>query len=107
MYDDPADRLCRVHGDLWSGNAVWCADGVNLVDPAAHGGHRETDLAMLALFGFPLLERTLRGYHEAHPLRDGWQDRVGLHQLHPLLTHVVIFGSSFLPRALAMAWKYD
>lgn len=41
----------RIHGDLWSGNVLWQADGAVLVDPAAHGGHRETDLAMLALFG--------------------------------------------------------
>ncbi|MFC0625646.1 fructosamine kinase family protein [Kribbella deserti] len=106
-YDDPADGAARVHGDLWSGNAVWCADGVTMIDPAAHGGHRETDLAMLDLFGFPLLERVLRGYNEVHPLADGWWSRIGLHQLHPLLTHVVIFGAAYVPRALAMARKYD
>ena len=65
------------------------ADGVHLIDPAAHGGHRETDLAMLGLFGLPHLERVLRAYDEVHPLTDGWRDRVGLHRLHPLLTHVV------------------
>ena len=32
---------------------MWTPDGVVLIDPAAHGGHRETDLAMLALFGCP------------------------------------------------------
>ena len=48
--DDPPARL---HGDLWSGNVMWTPDGVVLIDPAAHGGHRETDLAMLALFGCP------------------------------------------------------
>ena len=58
-----------------------------LVDPAAHGGHRETDLAMLALFGLPHLDRVLAAYDEAWPLDDGWRDRVALHQLHPLLVH--------------------
>ena len=106
-YDDPAERPCRIHGDLWSGNVVWCADGVHLIDPAAHGGHRETDLAMLGLFGMPQLERVLRAYDEAHRLADGWRDRVGLHRLHPLLTHTVMFGASYVPRALAMARKYD
>ena len=62
---------------------------------------------MLGLFGMPQLERVLRAYDEVHPLADGWRDRVGLHRLHPLLTHVVMFGSSYVPQALAMARKYD
>jgi fructosamine-3-kinase len=107
VYDDPAERPSRLHGDLWSGNVVWCANGATLVDPSAHGGHRETDLAMLGLFGMPQLERILHGYNEAHPLSAGWESRVGLHQLHPLLTHVVMFGSPFVPRALAMTRNYD
>lgn len=105
-YDDPSDAPSRIHGDLWSGNVVWTTDGVHLIDPAAHGGHRETDLAMLGLFGLPQLERVLRAYDEAHPLADGWRDRVGLHRLHPLLTHVVMFGGSYVPQAIAMAHKY-
>jgi len=105
-YDDPSDQPARIHGDLWSGNVVWCADGVYLIDPAAHGGHRETDLAMLGLFGMPHLERVLHAYDEAHPLTDGWRDRIGLHRVHPLLTHVVMFGASYVPQAVAMAHKY-
>ena len=47
--DEPPARL---HGDLWSGNRLVGADGANwLIDPAAHGGHREFDLAMMRLFG--------------------------------------------------------
>jgi fructosamine-3-kinase len=105
-YDDPSDEPSRIHGDLWSGNVVWATDGVHLIDPAAHGGHRETDLAMLGLFGLPELERVLRAYDEAHRLADGWRDRVGLHRLHPLLTHLVMFGGSYVPQAIAMARKY-
>jgi fructosamine-3-kinase len=92
-----------LHGDLWSGNLVWSADGVHLVDPAAHGGHRETDLAMLALFGAPHLQRILDAYDEAAPLQDGWVERVPLHQLHPLLVHAVMFGGAYGPRAAAAA----
>jgi fructosamine-3-kinase len=104
----PAEPPARLHGDLWNGNVLWAADGhVWLIDPAAHGGHRETDLAMLGLFGLPQLERVLRAYDEAHPLADGWRDRVGLHRLHPLLTHVVLFGASYVPQAIAMAHKYS
>ena len=70
----PAEPPARLHGDLWSGNVLWAPDGAWLIDPAAHGGHRETDLAMLALFGCPHLDRVLAAYDEAAPLADGWQD---------------------------------
>ena len=89
----PDEPPARLHGDLWSGNVLWGQDGrVWLVDPAAHGGHRETDLAMLALFGCPQLPRVLEAYREVAPLADGWEDRVPLHQLFPLLVHACLFG---------------
>lgn len=85
----------RIHGDLWSGNLLWSGGRVVLIDPAAHGGHRETDLAMLALFGAPYLDRILGAYQEEWPLADGWRERAPLHQLHPLLVHVVLFGGVY------------
>ncbi len=89
----PDEPPARLHGDLWAGNVLWGQDQkVWLVDPAAHGGHRETDLAMLALFGCPQLPRVLEAYQEAAPLADGWEDRVALHQLFPLLVHACLFG---------------
>jgi fructosamine-3-kinase len=88
----PDEPPARLHGDLWSGNLVWTSGAVWLVDPAAHGGHRETDLAMLALFGCPQLPRVLDAYQEATPLADGWEERVALHQLFPLLVHACLFG---------------
>lgn len=100
----PAEPPARLHGDLWNGNVLWGADGhVRLIDPAAHGGHRETDLAMLHLFGCPHLSDVLAGYQEAAPLAPGWSDRIGLHQLFPLLVHVVLFGRGYAERALAAA----
>ncbi|UFS59020.1 fructosamine kinase family protein [Subtercola endophyticus] len=92
---DDGDVPSRIHGDLWSGNVLWSTAGVVLIDPAAHGGHRETDLAMLALFGCPFLEQILEGYQEVHPLRAGWVDRVPLHQLHPLAVHAAGHGPSY------------
>lgn len=98
------EPVSRLHGDLWSGNVVWGADGsAYLIDPAAHGGHRETDLAMLALFGAPHLARLFDAYDEAAPLQAGWQERAPLHQLHPLLVHAALFGAGYGARAGAAA----
>ncbi|MFE9325390.1 fructosamine kinase family protein [Nocardia sp. NPDC052278] len=99
----PPEPPSRIHGDLWSGNVLWTVDRALVIDPAAHGGHRETDLAMLALFGAPHLDRIRAAYHETHPLADGWRNRLPLHQLHPLLVHVVLFGSSYRSQTLAAA----
>lgn len=100
----PPEPPSRLHGDLWQGNVLWGADGSAwLIDPAAHGGHRETDLAMLHLFGCPLLDRILGAYREISPLSDGWTDRIGMHQLFPLLVHAVLFGRSYAVQALAVA----
>ena len=90
--DEPPARL---HGDLWNGNVQWTRRGAVLIDPAAHGGHRETDLAMLDLFGCPYLGDVVRAYEEAAPLKDGWRDRLPLHQLHPLAVHAASHGASY------------
>ncbi|WP_350347037.1 fructosamine kinase family protein [Agromyces sp. G08B096] len=90
--DEPPARL---HGDLWNGNVLFSPEGVVLIDPAAHGGHRETDLAMLALFGAPHLDAILAAYDEAAPLRPGWRERVPLHQLHPLAVHAAGHGRAY------------
>jgi fructosamine-3-kinase len=91
----PAEPPSRLHGDCWSGNVLWSGGRGWLIDPAAHGGHRETDLAMLALFGAPFLDRILASYDETAPLAAGWRARVPLHQLHPLLVHACLFGAGY------------
>ncbi len=91
----PPEPPSRIHGDCWAGNVLWSGDRGWLIDPAAHGGHRETDLAMLALFGAPSLDRILAGYNDTAPLAAGWRARVPLHQLHPLLVHACLFGASY------------
>jgi len=88
---------------LWSGNVMWTPDGVVLIDPAAHAGHRETDLAMLALFGCPHFDAVLAGYQRVRPLKAGRRNRIGLHQLFPLLAHVVLFGGGYAAQTHAAA----
>ena len=99
----PAEAPSRIHGDCWAGNVLWSGDRGWLIDPAAHGGHRETDLAMLALFGAPHLDRILAGYNDTTPLAAGWRSRVPLHQLHPLLVHACLFGASYAEEVRAAA----
>jgi fructosamine-3-kinase len=99
----PPEPPSRIHGDLWSGNVLWPGGRGALIDPAAHGGHRETDLAMLALFGAPYLDQILSAYDGAVPLADGWRSRVPLHQLHPLLVHACLFGPEYAPQVTAAA----
>ena len=51
-FGGPDEPPARLHGDLWAGNRLVDTDGRSwLIDPAAHGGHREFDLAMMRLFG--------------------------------------------------------
>jgi fructosamine-3-kinase len=104
-FDDGAPPA-RIHGDLWSGNLLWTRDGAVLIDPAAHGGHRETDLAMLALFGCPHLEWVVAGYLAQHRLDAEWPQRAALHQLHPLMIHAVLFGGDYVRQSLEHAKRY-
>ncbi len=91
----PEEPPARLHGDLWSGNVLAAEDGrPYLIDPAAYGGHREVDLAMLRLFGGPS-ERCFAAYAEVSPLADGHEERVPLWQLFPLLVHAVLFGGGY------------
>ena len=103
----PDEPPARLHGDLWSGNVMAGADGRPwLIDPAAYGGHREVDLAMLELFGTPS-PRTLAAYEEVAPLADGHEERVDLYQLFPLLVHAVLFGGSYAASVERAARRYN
>ena len=103
----PDEAPARLHGDLWNGNCLWGQDlAIHVIDPAAHGGHRELDLAMLHLFGLTHLPRVMAAYDEAQPLAEGWEDRLGIHQLFPLLVHACMFGGGYGARAGAVAARY-
>ena len=122
-------RAARIHGDLWTGNVMWAPAralkhfpalagrgaaseqplpkvvGV-LIDPAPAGGHAETDLAALGVFGQPFLEEIYQGYNQVSPLAAGWEERIGLHQLHILAVHANLFGGSYGPHTVQLARQY-
>jgi fructosamine-3-kinase len=105
QFDDGRSPA-RIHGDLWSGNLIFTANGVVMIDPAAHGGHGLTDLAMLHLFGAPELSALTAAYVEAAGLDRDWESLIGLHQLHPLLVHAVSHGASYGAAAEQTAARY-
>ena len=101
------ERPARLHGDLWSGNVHTDKSGHPvLIDPAVYGGHREIDLAMMKLFG-GFSERTFRAYHESYPLEAGWESRIELYQLYPLLVHVNLFGGHYAQSVERIANRYS
>lgn len=102
VVGEPSEGPSRLHGDLWGGN-VMC-DNHNtpvLVDPAVYGGDREVDLAMMRLFG-GFSDRVFDAYREAFPLRSGFEERLAVYQLYPLLVHVNLFGGHYVARAEAV-----
>jgi fructosamine-3-kinase len=90
----PPEPPARLHGDLWWGNVHSCDGEPVILDPAVYGGHREIDLAMLALFG-ELPDAMIAAYGEVWPLADGWRERIALHQLYPLAAHACLFGGRY------------
>lgn len=101
-------QVSRVHGDMWAGNVLYDdgPSGASLIDPMAHGGHAETDLGTLSVFGFPYLADVYAGYDEESPLAAGWQERVELHQLGIVVMHAVLFGGPYITESLALASRY-
>ncbi|MFC0774810.1 fructosamine kinase family protein [Terrimonas alba] len=91
--DEPPSLL---HGDLWSGNYMAAKNGkASLFDPAVYYGHREMDIGMTLLFG-GFSELFYEGYNEVYSLETGWQQRLQLTQLYPLLVHAVLFGGHYV-----------
>jgi fructosamine-3-kinase len=102
----PPEPPARLHGDLWGGNRLIGLGGRSwLIDPAAHGGHREFDLAMMDLFG-GFGDDCFVAYNEAFPLAAGWHERVALHQIAPLVVHAVKFGGGYVRAAVAAIDRY-
>ena len=91
----PNEKPSLVHGDLWNGNYLVDQEGnVCLIDPAVYYGFREMDIAMTKLFeGF--LPAFYESYIDEYPLEKGWQERVDICNLYPLMVHVNLFGGGY------------
>lgn len=104
-FDDGAPPA-RLHGDLWAGNRLVDGTGRSwLLDPAAHGGHRESDLAMMRLFG-GFGPACFAAYQERHPPEECWEERVVLHQIAPLVVHALKFGGGYIGAAADAVERY-
>jgi fructosamine-3-kinase len=102
----PEEAPALLHGDLWSGNFLCSATGeAVLIDPAVYYGHREMDIGMSKLFGgfYPHFYDT---YNEVWPMEKGWQQRVDLCNLYPLLVHVNLFGGAYARQLEGSLGKY-
>ncbi len=103
---DTGEPPARLHGDLWAGNRLVDIAGRSwLIDPAAHGGSREFDLAMMRLFG-GFGRACFDAYGERFPLASGWEDRVPLHQIAPLVVHAIKFGGGYVRASVAAIRRY-
>ena len=92
----PDERPCLLHGDLWSGNVMIGPKGEPVIlDPAVFYGHREAELAFTRMFG-GFDPYFYSAYNEATPLEVGFESRIDLYNLYPLLVHVNLFGTSYL-----------
>lgn len=97
----PAPSL--LHGDLWAGNGATDERGQPVVfDPASYYGDRETDLAMMELFGG--FGGALNAYRAAWPVDHGYEAvRRDLYQLYHVLNHFNLFGGGYGRRATQLA----
>ncbi len=93
------------HGDLWSGNYMYTAQGPALIDPASYFADREFDLALMAMFG-GYNDRVWQAYQEDYPLPPAWQDRRDVYMLYHYLNHYYLFGGGYGQQSLSIVKKY-
>lgn len=102
----PYEQPALLHGDLWSGNYMFTNSGVaSIYDPAVYYGHREMDIAMTRLFG-GFSSDFYDGYNSEYPLADGFEDRIELCNLYPVLVHANLFGGGYIHRTLEILKRF-
>jgi fructosamine-3-kinase len=102
----PREQAAFLHGDLWSGNFMCDRDGMPaIMDPAVYFGHREMDIAMSHLFG-GFNAHFYAAYNELFPLESGWEERIDLCNLYPLLVHVNLFGAAYSQRLKSVLKRF-
>lgn len=102
----PHEPPSLLHGDLWSGNFMSSKDfGAVLIDPAVYYGHREAEIAFTQLFG-GFHPPFYQAYLEAWPLQAGWEDRVDLFNLYPLMVHLNLFGRSYMQQIQSILHRF-
>lgn len=95
----PPEKPVLLHGDLWSGNYMFDMEGnPSVYDPAIYYGHREMDISMTRLFG-GFSEEFYQGYEDTSPLEQGYEERIKLCNLYPILVHANLFGGSYARQA--------
>ncbi|MEO9483752.1 MAG: fructosamine kinase family protein [Ekhidna sp.] len=103
----PKERPSLLHGDLWSGNFTVDQSGeAAIFDPAVYYGHRETELAFTQLFG-GFSPSFYHAYQESFPVESGFDERIEIHNLYPLLVHVNLFGASYLSGVLQTLKRFS
>ncbi|CAN5370425.1 fructosamine kinase family protein [soil metagenome] len=100
------EKPALLHGDLWNGNYVVNPRGeATLIDPAVYYGHREMDLAMTKLFG-GFDPEFYEAYNDSFPLEKGFESRIDIHNLYPLIVHVNLFGGGYADQVMAVLRKF-
>lgn len=102
----PEEDPSLLHGDLWSGNFLVSNNNIPiLIDPAVYYGSREMDIAMSKLFG-GFSNDFYESYNECFPLEKGWEERINIYNLYPLLVHVNLFGGRYLSQVQSILSQY-
>lgn len=102
----PVEPPSAIHGDLWTGNFTTNEIGeATIFDPSAYFGHREMDIAMSKLFG-GFDSQFYEAYNQEYPLEKGWEERLPIADLYPLLAHLNIFGGTYAYQIMTILRKH-
>lgn len=102
----PLEKPALLHGDLWSGNFMCTSEGKPCIfDPAVYYGHREIEIAMTKLFG-DFDKEFYEAYISQYPLEKGWEERLDICNLYPLMVHVNLFGGGYLSQVANILRKF-